>query len=597
MKIKRNADNVVLVCLLLCCMVVYGSPVQAGQVRTYTYDESGRFISAKYGDDHITQCEYDKSDNITRYLSDEELNSLDSDGDGVLNSEETAIGTDPFNPDSDGDGLSDGWEVEHSADGYDPNSAEDASQDDPDLDNVKNADEILLGLKTGDDDSDDDGIKDGDELAAGTDPLSSDSDNDGLSDAAEGDAETDPLNPDTDGDGMPDGWEVDNNLDPLDPADALTDIENPAGDGLNNYLEYKTFADPTKTDSDSDLLNDYDEYLNGTRSDRADTDEDGVTDVVEVADDCLDPLNSDTDGDGLNDGDELAQGSEACNADTDGDGLKDGWEVVNGMDPTVDDRMNGLVAWFALDEIEGSTLYDDSANENDGALSGATANVLTRWSLNNRAMDFNHPDVYATIPDADQLDGSAAFSVSFWIMPTALNNKHQVILKKENSDDYSYEFYFYDDGLIHIALQGNQQADEVQSVTQLVEWNWYYVTFVFDGSASADQRLKLYINGELDAVEASQNTEMHASAPNVLLGGAGADDEAPLLGLLDEVRIYQRALSSGEISGVYLARTSDLDGDTLLNWEETIYGLIQIVTKQMMRSLHGMIAKVLLSVS
>lgn len=47
---------------------------------------------------------------------------LDSDGDGLSDDEERALGTDPFNPDTDGDGISDGDEVDCGSDPLDPTS-------------------------------------------------------------------------------------------------------------------------------------------------------------------------------------------------------------------------------------------------------------------------------------------------------------------------------------------------------------------------------------------------------------------------------------------------------------------------------------------
>ena len=96
---------------------------------------------------------------------------IDSDGDGLFDKDELALGTDPYNPDTDGDGLSDGDEV----------------------------------------------------FKYKTDPLNPDTDFDGLSDGAEVLVHgTDPLNPDTDGGGVTDGHEViEDGTNPLDPADDL----------------------------------------------------------------------------------------------------------------------------------------------------------------------------------------------------------------------------------------------------------------------------------------------------------------------------------------------------------------------------------------
>ena len=96
---------------------------------------------------------------------------VDSDGDGLFDRDEAAIGTDPYNPDTDADGLSDGEEV----------------------------------FKTK------------------SDPLNPDSDFDGLKDGAEVlTYKTDPLEVDTDKGGVSDGHEViEDSTNPLDPADDL----------------------------------------------------------------------------------------------------------------------------------------------------------------------------------------------------------------------------------------------------------------------------------------------------------------------------------------------------------------------------------------
>ncbi len=96
---------------------------------------------------------------------------LDSDGDGLMDSRESEIGTNPFDPDTDKDGLSDGEEV----------------------------------------------------LTYTTDPLNPDTDWDGLKDGAEVlTYKTDPKNADTDNGGVKDGHEVvEDETNPLDPADDL----------------------------------------------------------------------------------------------------------------------------------------------------------------------------------------------------------------------------------------------------------------------------------------------------------------------------------------------------------------------------------------
>ncbi len=176
----------------------------------------------------------------------------DSDGDGLTDAEEAAIGTDPDEADSDGDGLGD-------------------------------REELLVGTDPLDADTDGDGVDDGEDEDPGS-VRSPDADGDGLPDEVEEALGTDPYDPDTDGDGVLD---LDELIDGTDPRVADTD-----GDGLSDGEEASQATDPLDEDTDADGLSDGDEvHGHGT-----------------------DPLDADTDGDGADDATELMAGSDATDA-------------------------------------------------------------------------------------------------------------------------------------------------------------------------------------------------------------------------------------------------------------------------------------------
>lgn len=229
----------------------------------------------------------------------------DKDGDGLNDSKEAALGTDPNNPDTDGDGLKDGEEVNL----YRTNP--------------------LSG------DTDGDGLKDGEEVKAyGTDPLKVDSDGDGLNDKLEVLTSTNPAKADTDGDGLNDGQEDKNKNGAVDAGE----------------------TDPRKADTDGDGLNDGDEAAQGTNPLKSDSDGDGLTDGDEVHKYKTNPLKADTDGDGLNDGAEILQyGTNPLLADTDSDGLSDGLEVSTKTNPKSPDT-------------DGDTLLDGLEDKNHNGL-------------------------------------------------------------------------------------------------------------------------------------------------------------------------------------------------------------------------------------
>ena len=221
----------------------------------------------------------------------------DSDKDGLSDSAEASLGTNPNNPDSDGDGLNDGEEVNgvdspsttavastksNPKDGCDP--LQKGPNCDADGDGLTNEEEAKKGTNPNNPDSDGDGVKDGeddcptvpgkDKGCPEMDNSGADSDKDGLSDAMEKKMGTNPNNPDSDGDGLKDGEEVFGKDDPStkavasktsNPSDACDPLPtgadcDPDKDGLTNAEEGKLGTDGMNPDSDGDGINDKEDH-------------------------------------------------------------------------------------------------------------------------------------------------------------------------------------------------------------------------------------------------------------------------------------------------------------------------------------------------
>jgi hypothetical protein len=100
-----------------------------------------------------------------------------SDGDGLPDSIETRVGSDPTLSDTDGDGLTDAEEVAVGTDPLVPDSDGDGTrdpEDDQDADGVTNRAELTDGTQPFNADTDGDGVLDADEVRVGSDPLVSD---------------------------------------------------------------------------------------------------------------------------------------------------------------------------------------------------------------------------------------------------------------------------------------------------------------------------------------------------------------------------------------------------------------------------------------
>lgn len=153
-----------------------------GQFRDFENNEPINFLSFKVGEvrrPYVLQSFY-----VSNLSAPPEFNlgSVDSDGDGLSDAEEIALGTDPHNKDTDGDGYSDGVEVWAMRAGAnvdplrpDPGCPADSIGVDSDCDGLTDCDETLLGTNARLIDSDYDGAPDGMEFLMGTQPTTKDS--------------------------------------------------------------------------------------------------------------------------------------------------------------------------------------------------------------------------------------------------------------------------------------------------------------------------------------------------------------------------------------------------------------------------------------
>jgi hypothetical protein len=202
----------------------------------------------------------------------------------------------------------------------------------------------------------------------------------------------------------------------------------------------------------------------------------------------------------------------------------------NGTAPT------GLVAAYNFNQ-NSTTVVDVSGTGNTGMVSGATWTTLGR---NAGAFSFDGVNDLITVPDAGSLDLTSAFTLEAWVYPTATGGWRTVILK-EQTNGLTYALYAREDvarpsGWVSI---GNNDRSVV-GPSALALNAWSHLVTTFDGST-----LHLYVNGVL-----VQSTAANGAAPissGALRIGGNAIWGEYFKGRIDDVRIYNRALSPAEI--------------------------------------------------
>jgi fibronectin type 3 domain-containing protein len=197
----------------------------------------------------------------------------------------------------------------------------------------------------------------------------------------------------------------------------------------------------------------------------------------------------------------------------------------------------GLVAAYAFDETSGSSV-GDSAGANTGSISGATRDPAGRFG---GALSFDGSNDSVTVPDAPALDLTNGMTLEAWVRPTALGSTWRTVVFKEQPNYYAYALYASTDTIRPSANGFVAGADHDQRGGASLPVNtWSHLAATFDGST-----LRLFVDGVPAGSQAAAGSLATSTGP-LRFGGNGIWGEY-FQGLIDEVRVYNRALTQAEI--------------------------------------------------
>src|SRR3989441_20994 len=196
----------------------------------------------------------------------------------------------------------------------------------------------------------------------------------------------------------------------------------------------------------------------------------------------------------------------------------------------------GLVAAYGFAEGAGTTVADSSGNNNMGTISGATWTTAGRFG---NALAFNGTSAVVTVPSSASLQLTTGMTLEAWVSPTVTPSGWRAVIDK-NLDRY-YLTASSDQGNRPV-IGGTWAAGNQNTVggSVLAVNTWTHLAATFDGAT-----VRLYVNGAQVASQA-QTTPLTTSTETLQIGGDAYTGEN-FAGLIDEVRIYNRALSAAEI--------------------------------------------------
>lgn len=212
------------------------------------------------------------------------------------------------------------------------------------------------------------------------------------------------------------------------------------------------------------------------------------------------------------------------------------------------DLTDGLAAYYAFD----GDASDSSGNANHGVVYGAELTV-DRFGRADHAYLFDGLDDTIEAPHSASLDITGPITVSCWVKAHDTYWRSGLVIKAPDYDpcvgyllrtkyDEAHFGLYYTGGINH--LGGSASSD-----TLVNDDVWRLVTGTYDGS-----EIRMYVDGQLEtSTTYSAGYESNTAALQIghyyypYNDGHGGRNNVTLNGAIDDVRIYNRALSAAEV--------------------------------------------------
>jgi hypothetical protein len=195
----------------------------------------------------------------------------------------------------------------------------------------------------------------------------------------------------------------------------------------------------------------------------------------------------------------------------------------------------GLVAAYSFNEGSGTTVRDVSGNNNLGTIQGATW-VAGKY---NNALSFNGTSSRVDIVDSATLHLTTGMTLEAWVKPATSGNTWQNVVYKGNDNYY----------LMAKSPTAGRPAgggtiggvkNTVSGTSVLPVGVWSHLAATYDGAS-----LRLYVNGvQVASVAKTGNIK---TSGNLLQIGGNTIFGQYFKGVIDEVKVYNRALSKAQI--------------------------------------------------
>ena len=199
------------------------------------------------------------------------------------------------------------------------------------------------------------------------------------------------------------------------------------------------------------------------------------------------------------------------------------------------------VAYWRMDENAGTIAYDDTVNNNDLVISGASWTTSGKFG---NVLSFDGVNDQATTSNSTSLNITSDLSISAWVKAAnfATTTSQWILYKDSGSAGYAFGFASTTNKLV-LRIDGANY--ESSSAYSLASSTWHHLGATLSGTSTV-----FYIDGQVLGSTVNAANAPPADASSTILR-IGSNNTTYFSGVLDEVRIYNYARTANEMRGDY----------------------------------------------
>lgn len=204
----------------------------------------------------------------------------------------------------------------------------------------------------------------------------------------------------------------------------------------------------------------------------------------------------------------------------------------------------GLAAHWKMDDTEGLTVRDHYGRY-DGVMANMSELARTKGYLGN-ALIFDGVDDYVEIPGYTGVAGGSSRTCSAWIKTTQASTAYILNWGHISNTGAKWLIRLDDDGTLRVAINNGF----IRGVTNLADGAWHHIAVVLSDDGSPDvSEVRLYADGQPEIIGAVQPRTVNTSSDQTVKIGVDNNTGTVFFqGMIDDVRIYNRALDAQDIA-------------------------------------------------